>query len=73
MSLSMHEIAEKRQCKSCGYADLDALEYNRRTHEAKKWEDTKAWCRYPFKLKMSDDLLTCFEHPDYIESKEEEK
>jgi len=68
MSLSMHEIAEKRQCKSCGFSDLEALEYNRQRHEAEEWADTKAWCRFPFKLQYSDDLLTCFRHPDHRRS-----
>jgi hypothetical protein len=63
----MHEIAEKRQCKSCEYADLEALEYNKRTHEAQEWDDTKAWCRYPFKVQYSDDLLTCLTHQELVE------
>jgi hypothetical protein len=65
----MYEITEKRQCKTCEYSDPKALEYNKQMHDAKKWADSKAWCRYPFRLEYSDDFLTCLMHPDHVESK----
>lgn len=56
---SMHEIAEKRNCRSCAFGDDKALDFNKSAYDKEQWAKSQPWCKFAFRLDLSEDGLKC--------------